>query len=178
MTRRWRSAALSVFVISMCAGAFAQGPQKEPSTAAAKPLPKAEARERNLRAYVELLRSDLRTQKVAVITQIMQFTDEEDAAFWPIYREYEYELSRVNDDRLNLIEMYATVYDKLTTETANDLVTKVLDLESRRTALKQKYFDKFKTAVTPRTAARFLQVENQIQLLLDLQIAASLPVLQ
>ena len=60
----------------------------------------AEARERNLRAYVELLRSDLRTQKVAVITEMMQFTEAEDAAFWPVYREYELELSRLNDERL------------------------------------------------------------------------------
>ena len=34
-------------------------------------LPRTEARERNLRAYVEILRSDLRTQKVAVITELI-----------------------------------------------------------------------------------------------------------
>lgn len=179
MTRPWSSAGLSIFLIGVCAAsALAQAPQKEPATPPATPLPQAEARERNLRAYVELLRSDLRTQKVAVITQVMKFTDNEDAAFWPIYREYEVELSRINDDLLRLIETYANVYDKLTDESANDLVAKALDVESRRTALKQKYFAKFKSAVTPRTAARFMQVENQIQLLLDLQIAASLPVLQ
>ena len=71
-----------------------------------------EARERNLRAYVELLRSDLRTQKVAVITEMMQFTEAEDAAFWPIYREYELELSRLNDERLAAIETYAKIYDQ------------------------------------------------------------------
>ena len=127
---------------------------------------------------MELLRSDIRTQKVAVITEIMQFTEDEDAAFWPIYRQYELELSRLNDDRLRLIETYAEIYNKLTADTANDLVMKALDLESRRTALKQKYYAKLKDAISPRTAARFMQVENQIQLLLDLQIAASLPVLQ
>jgi hypothetical protein len=179
VTRRWSSAALSVFLMGVCAaGAHAQGLGNEPSTQQAKPLPPAEARERNLRAYMEMLRSDIRTEKVAVIKQIMQFTHDEDAAFWPIYREYEVELTRLNDDLLKLIETYANTYDRLTAETANDLVVKSLDLESRRTALKQKYFAKFKTAVTPRTAARFMQVENQIQLLLDLQIAASLPVLQ
>ena len=33
-----------------------------------------------------------------------------------------------------------------------------------------------KTALSPRTALRFLQVEHQLQLLIDLQIAAALPV--
>ena len=38
----------------------------------------------NLRAYVELLRSDVRSQKIAIITEMMEFSDAEDAAFWPI----------------------------------------------------------------------------------------------
>jgi hypothetical protein len=141
-------------------------------------LPPAEAREQNLRAYTELLRSDIRMQKVAVITQMMRFTEQEDAVFWPIYREYELELSRINDDRLRLIETYARVYDTLTEETANALVEKSLDLESRRTALKQKYYNKLKTALPPRTAAKLMQIENQILLLLDLQVAAALPVVR
>jgi hypothetical protein len=142
------------------------------------PLPREEAREKNLRAYEQLLRSDVRTQKIGVITQMMQFTEEEDAAFWPIYRQYEAELTRLNDDRLRLIEQYAQSYNNLTPETANDLVVKALDLEARRTALKQDFFAKLKPALSPTRAARLMQIENQILLLVDLQIAASLPVVQ
>jgi hypothetical protein len=151
-------------------------------TAAAAPaveqVPRTEARDRNLRAYVELLRSDLRTQKVAVITELMQFTEADDAAFWPIYREYELDLSRLNDGRLRLIESYSQSYTKLTAATANDLMVKALDLEAQRTTLKQKYYGKLKTALSPITAAKAVQIENQIQLLLDLQVAASLPLVQ
>jgi hypothetical protein len=132
--------------------------------------------DQNVAAYVELLRSDLRTAKVAVITQMMNFTDAEDQAFWPIYREYQTELAKVNDERLRGIETYANSYTSLSDATANDLMTKALDLEARRVVLKQKYFSRLKTAMSPKTAARALQVENQILLILDLQVAASLPV--
>ena len=135
-----------------------------------------EARERNLHAYIELLRSDLRTKKIALITEVMQFTEDEDAAFWPVYRGYEFELGRLTDDRLRLIERYAEVYNNLTDATADELVVKMLDLEARRNALKEKYYGKLKAALPARTAARVIQVENQIQLLVDLQIAASLPI--
>jgi hypothetical protein len=141
-------------------------------------LPREEARERNLRAYVELLRSDLRTQKVAIFTEMMQLTEAEDAVFWPAYREHELELSRLNDERLAGIETYAKSYTRLTPAIANELAVKALDLEARRTALKQKYYEKLKTAISPVKAARALQIENQIQLLVDLQVAASLPVLK
>jgi hypothetical protein len=136
------------------------------------------SREANIGAYVELLRSDIRTQKVAIITEMMQFSEEEDAKFWPIYREYEVELAAINDDRIALITEYAEAYKKLTNEMADSMVTRALDLEARRNALKAKYFERFKSVLPAVTAARFLQVENQLLLLLDLQIAAALPVIE
>jgi hypothetical protein len=146
------------------------------ATTAAAQETREEARAKNLRAYEELLRSDLRTQKVAVITEMMQFSEAQDAVFWPVYREYELALSRLNDERLDGIELYAKNYEKLTDGTANELMTKALDLEGRRAALKQQYFAKLKTVLPPVMAAKALQLENQIQLLLDLQVTASLPV--
>lgn len=183
MRRRHRSVVILALAAAVGLPIVAAGQAAKPTPPAqtaqpAQPLPRAESRDRNLRAYVELLRSDIRTQKVAVITEMMQFTDSEDAAFWPIYREYEGELARLNDERLRGIETYAKVYQNITPATANDLMTKALDLESRRTALKQKYFTKLKSAMSPLTAARALQIENQILLLVDLQIAASLPVVE
>ena len=141
-----------------------------------EPLPHDQARERNLRAYTELLRSDLRSQKIAVITELMQFTEAEDTKFWPVYREYELALSRLQDDRLESIETYAKIYNQLTPATADELANAVLDQEARRAVLKKKYYDQLKTVLSPIRAAKALQIENQIQLIVDLQIAASLPV--
>jgi hypothetical protein len=148
------------------------------TAAAPTQVPAADARALNLRAYVELLRSDLRTQKVAVITEMMHLTESEDAAFWPVYRQYELDMSRLNDDRLRAIETYSKTYTSLTDATADSLMTTALDLEARRVAIKQQYYTKLKAAVSPVTAARALQIENQIQLLIDLQVAASLPVVE
>ncbi len=135
-----------------------------------------DTRDMNLRAYVELLRSDLRAQKVAIITEVMEFTEAEDAKFWPVYREYETELAKINDERLALIKDYARTYETLTDATADRLALNALGLEARRQTLTAKYYERFKAVLPPKTAARFLQVEHQILLLLDLQIAASLPI--
>jgi hypothetical protein len=159
--------------IVACA-AVVEGQDAQPGAQA----PGGDSRERNLTAYVELLRADVRAQKVAIITEVMQFTEQEDAAFWPIYREYDVELSSLNDDRVKLIESYAKAYGTLSDASADDIASKALELEGRRTALKQKYYARLKGALSPRTAARFLQVENQLLLLIDLQIAAALPLAQ
>ena len=170
--RRWEATAAGVALAIACLGL--------PTPAAAQGAnPSAnDTRETNIHAYVELLRSDLRSQKVAIITDIMQFSEDEDAKFWPVYREYETELSAVNDDRIALIKEYAEAYGNITDAIADRLAHGALDLEARRNAVKAKYYEKFKTALSAKTAARFLQVENQILLILDLQIAASLPIAQ
>jgi hypothetical protein len=160
--------------LALLAGAtFASAQTSKPNNATTD-----DTRDANLRAYVQLLRSDLRTEKVAIITEVMAFTEEEDAKFWPIYREYETKLANLNDERLKGIKEYADNFDKVTDELADRLVRGALGLEERRNTLKLDVYNKVKTALSAKTAARFLQVENQILLLLDLQIASSLPIVQ
>ena len=157
-------------VLLMAGSAAAQAPSGQASEKETKTL--------NLTAYAELLRSDVRAQKVAIITEVMHFTEAEDSAFWPIYREYDLEMAKLGDERVALIAEYASNYSNLTDAVAEKLASKALDLEAKRQALKSKYFDRFKTALSPRTALRFLQVEQQLLLLIDLQISAALPIVK
>jgi hypothetical protein len=135
-----------------------------------------EAKSLNLTAYAELLRSDVRAEKVAILTEVLGLTETEDAAFWPIYREYDAEMAKLGDQRMALITDYANEYATLSDATADKLASRALALEAQRQALKGKYYEKVKAALSPRTAMRFLQVEHQLLLLIDLQIAAALPV--
>jgi hypothetical protein len=160
---------LTAALVAGASPVFAQTPKRSAAD---------DTREVNLSAYVELLRSDLRTQKVGIIVEVMQLTDEEDVKFWPLYREYETQLAKINDERLALIRDYAVAYETITDEVADRLARGAIGLEARRHALKAETYDRLRSAISPKTAARFLQVENQILLLLDLQIAASLPIVQ
>ena len=154
----------------MAGSVAAQVPSKQADEKEAKTL--------NLTAYAELLRSDVRVQKVAIITELMNFSEAEDKAFWPIYREYDLEMAKLGDERIAMIAEYARNYSNLTDATAEKLAGKALELEARRQALKAKSFDRLKTALSPRTALRFLQVEHQLLLLIDLQISAALPIVK
>jgi hypothetical protein len=132
----------------------------------------------NLTAYTELLRSDVKAQKVAILVQVMGFTEAEDKLFWPIYREYDAEMAKLADERMALVADYAKTYETMTDETADRLGAKALDLEVRRQAARAQCYERVKKALSPRTAMRFLQVEHQLQLLIDLQIASSLPIVK
>ena len=105
-------------------------------TAQSARLSEKEATTLNLTAYAELLRSDVRVQKVAILTELMGFTEAEDAAFWPIYREYDTEMAKHGDERVALIAEYAANYSNLTDAVAEKLATKALELEAGKQATK------------------------------------------
>ena len=169
-----RTAATLVLLAMSGPGTFGQTSQApQPST-----LDERDARSLNLTAYAELLRSDVRAEKVAILTEVMQFTEADDKVFWPIHREYEAEMAALGDERVALIAEYAKSYSTMTDAVAQTLATRALDLEAKRHAVKTKYYERFAKALTPRTSLRFLQVEHQLQLIIDLQISAALPIVK
>ena len=108
----------------------------------------------------------------------MGFTEEEAVKFWPVYQEYMGEISKLTDKKLIGIKDYSDNFEQMSEAKAKELTDLALQLESDRVAVKKKYIEKMRQVISPKMAARFLQVENQIQFLLDLQIASALPVIQ
>jgi len=162
---RSQSACILTLMLAMAGGAFGQ--KADP-----------QSQDLNIRAYIELLRSDLRGQKVAVVAEVMSFTEDEAVKFWPIYQEYQAEIAKMTDRKLAGIKDFADNFQKMTDVKAKELTDLALQLESDRVAVKKKYVEKMRQSLPAKTVGRFLQVENQLQFLMDLQIASSLPVIQ
>ncbi len=127
---------------------------------------------------MELLRSDLKAEKTALLTEAMGFTQQEGAIFWPIYREYELELAKIGDARIANIKDYATNYANMTDVKAKQLVDTAFKLEEDRLKLQKSYYKKVEKALSATSAARFIQVERQIGLLIDMQIASEMPLIR
>ena len=70
------------------------------------------------------------------------------------------------------------VQQLLTDADADTFVKEWFSLQTDRTKLRQKYYGKISKATSSLVAARFLQVENTLGMLIDLNIAAELPLLE
>ena len=136
------------------------------------------AGERTLESYMELMRSDLRTAKIAIITEVMQFADAESEVFWPIYREYQLEVEKLNDEMIYLIEEYLAGYGKHTDKDAEKLLKKRFGIDKKHLSIAEKYFRKLDRALPTKTVVKFFQLEHTLNLLVDLQIAAGLPFIE
>jgi hypothetical protein len=148
--------------------------QKPESNAAASA--DTDVQKKNIQAYIDLLRKDVRQEKAEIMGALMVLSADDAAKFWPIYSEYDAELTKLNDQRVENIKEYARSYDQMTDEKADDLIQKALAYQKQRAELLAKTYDRVKQAVGAITAARFVQVEHQLLLIIDLRIVSSLPV--
>ena len=142
------------------------------ATAATAPTPE----EANIKEYIALLRKDVRADKAKLLGTVMQFDAEDAAKFWPIYRDYDAELSKLNDMRVANIQEYAKSYTTMTDDKADELIKNAMSYQKQRGELLAKYYERVKQDLGAITAARFVQVEHQLLTIIDLKIASALPV--
>jgi hypothetical protein len=144
------------------------------------PVPAATTNETDdVRATLELMRSDVNGTKIATLNQVMKLTAPEAEKFWPVYRQYEKELAAFGDRKLALIREFAAHHVNGTMDDQNSKVMakKWLANVQDRLDLWKKYHKKISRAVSPIRAAQFLQVEHQMALFIDLNIASEMPVI-
>ena len=127
---------------------------------------------------IALLRSDVQTQKTDVIAHSIQFNDAEGKAFWPLYREYANKQQVIGHQRVSVIKDYADHYNTIDNATADELMGRLLKFDQARTELRAEYYPKFRTAIGAKQAVKFFQVDNRLSLLIDLQIASAVPIIQ
>jgi hypothetical protein len=164
-------------LVATCPAALAQVTPKAPATKS--PAAKSSAtttQKKNMQEYVELLRANVRDQKAEIMGSVMELNAQDAAKFWPIYSEYDTELAKVNDLRVANIKEYADNYSQMTDEKADELIQNALNYRKQRGELLAKYYGRVKEALGAVTAARFAQIEEQLLLIIDLQIASSLPI--
>jgi hypothetical protein len=128
--------------------------------------------------YVEVMRSALKTEKKAIIAETMTFTTAESEAFWPLYNEFQEKLYTANTKYLKIINDFAANYERMTDEMATDLMKRLNSYESEVLGLKKTYIKKFSKILPPTKVLRYFQAENKIGILVDYEIAASIPLLE
>ena len=135
----------------------------------------AQEQEPTIDSTIAVVRANIRAGRTAMITTGMNFSEKDGAAFWPIYQQYDYERSRVNDRRAAVVKEYTQKYPNLTDAEAKAMAEQMLDCESRLAELKKKYYKKFNRVLPALTVTKFFQLEHRIDLMMDMQIEAALP---
>ena len=127
---------------------------------------------------VQLLRKDLRSQRKQLIAANLPLTDAEAVKFWPVYDQYQAEITKIGDTRFGLIKEYATNYNTLTDTQADDLITRMIGVDESLVQLRQKYIPIVEKVLPGKKTAMFFQMDRRVALMIDLQLASMIPIVQ
>ncbi len=139
------------------------------------PLGRAQDQEPTIDSTIAIVRANMKADRTTLITTGMNFSEKDGAVFWPIYQRYEYERSRLDDRRVAVIKEYTKKYPTLTDAEAKAMAEQMLDCEARQAELKKKYYKKFNKVLPALTVTKFFQLERRVDLMMDMQVEASMP---
>lgn len=128
--------------------------------------------------YLEIARDVLKTEKKAVIAEVMQLSATESAPFWELYNEYQGKLYVVQNKRIAIINDFAENYENLNDEKADELWLNTIKYKQEVLNLKKAYYKKFKKVLPAGKAARFMHAENKIETMINAQLALEIPLIE
>jgi len=127
---------------------------------------------------IEKSRTDILTSKKQIIQATLDLNKQEATAFWPLYEEYQNALRPVHERSSRIIANYLRDYQTLTDEQAEILIREFLAIERDQLKLKESYVKKFGAILTPKKVARYFQLENKMQTVMDYDLAKKIPIVR
>jgi len=160
------------------ADVIAQDQDKDTSApAASAPAPSDNARPIS-DEDIKMLRQDIRAQRRQVIAANMTLTSAEAEKFWPVYDQYISELVSMNNKKYALIKQFVSSGGVLTDAEAENSVAQWVGVDGSVAALRTKYIPIFRKVLSAKDEALFYQLDRRVQLMIDLQLMALIPMVE
>jgi len=163
--------------------AFAQGTPAAAAPAAAAPAA-APAAGSDMAAGtpvkdpVELMRDDIKHERADLLAKNMHFTAAQAAKFWPIYKNYEADRSKLGDERVKAISDYVANVDTMKDAQAITAIKGVLARQDKYNKLQAKYAGLFEKALPGTMVLRFFMIDGYFDAIINLQIISQLPLVK
>ena len=122
-----------------------------------------------------LFREKARADKRLVVASVLELTEGEAKAFWPVYNAYQSDMVSHYDRLLKLIDNYSKAYNAMTDEDATKLVKDFLALETNHAKVLNAYAPRFSKVLPPKKVARLYQIENKMRALVNYELAQQIP---
>src|ERR1700757_1948941 len=127
---------------------------------------------------IQLMRKDIRSQRKQIIAANLKLTDAEAEKFWPVYEQYISDLVNLNGTKYALIKRYVESGGALTDTEAETSTSQWGGVGQSVAELRKRYIPIFRKVLSPKNAALSYQLDRRVQLLIDLKLASSIPMIE
>jgi hypothetical protein len=132
----------------------------------------------NLAPAIKMLRAEVGQDRRDIVAAAMLLTPSEGQTFWPLYDQYRAEEHKLGDRKVRLISDFIANRDSMSEEQAEKLMKDALAIEKARIGVKEDYVAKMSKVLSPRTVARFFQIDNKLDVVVEAELAARIPLIQ
>ena len=126
----------------------------------------------------ELTNEVIKAQKKRIVGANMQLTEEEQKGFWPLYDTYQAELNKLEDKEIALITMYAEHYQDMTDQKAQELLDQFLAVDEEALKVRRAHVKKFLKVLPAKRVARYFQIENKLNAIVNYDLARGIPLVK
>ncbi|MFN2303336.1 MAG: hypothetical protein ACK2TV_06340 [Anaerolineales bacterium] len=120
----------------------------------------------------------IKNKRKIFIEEIMELTPQEKEKFWPIYDEFESELSKIRIKRIELELKFIRNHENLSNAEALAMLKQRWRLDSDELKFKQAYADKFMQVFPGRKVVRFYQAEHKFDTAAIAGLYGNLPMIR
>jgi hypothetical protein len=124
---------------------------------------------------IGLTLAQVEADRKAIISETVAPTDQQAEEFWQTYWQYRGGVKMLTDRVVAVVEEFAAAEGALSSSRSAALVLEVMDIEKRRSALKQTSLGKFQKILEPRQVVRWYQAERKMDSLIRAEMAATIP---
>lgn len=114
-------------------------------------------------AQMDEVRRTIIQKRDSALSVLLEMSDEQAAAFWPLQKSYDADLGKVSRSEEKLSREFRQMFGKLNVDSASDIAKRFFDLERERLSLQQSYFQRISDSVSPVIAVQFIQLQRQFE---------------
>ena len=114
-------------------------------------------------------------EKKEIVGDFMELDETNASAFWSVYDSYAMGRKKLGQERINIIQDYATAYDNINDEQAKDLTNRTFKNNIAIEKLQLKYYKKMCKVVSPVEATKFMQLEKYLETLVKSEMKETIP---
>jgi hypothetical protein len=110
-----------------------------------------------------------------LIGGVLDLTEAEAEAFWPVYEDYRAERNETINRKKDLLKIFVGSYNDMKPEMARILLDQSFAIEKEALETKMKYAEIFDNFLPPNKVTRLFQAENKLEVTMNAELVKDVP---
>jgi len=125
----------------------------------------------------QLTMKEVQERRTEIVLENLPLDDAQRKAFDPVYANYRGEIVKLNERLIALLGTFAEEFDTASDERIDTIMREANSIRDGRIEARKTHLQAFEDAIGVRKTFRLYQIENKLDAIISIQLAAAVPLL-